>query len=92
MKKAAGIVFRSVILLLLGIAIGLLISDNFEGRNINFSVAKRDKVSKVLDLVSNNYVDSVNMDSIEGSTVNGLLQNLDPHSLYLPAQPGRKHQ
>ena len=33
-----------------------------------------------------NYVDSVNVDSLEGVTVNNLLQNLDPHSLYLPPQ------
>lgn len=87
MKKTAGIIFRSVILLLLGVTIGLIISDsNFSGRNINFSFDDKDKVSKVLELVRHNYVDSVNVDSIEGSTVNTLLQNLDPHSLYLPAQ------
>lgn len=84
MKKTAGIIFRSVILLLAGVAIGLFISDNNFGSHI--SLDGRDKVSKVLELVRNNYVDSVNVDSIEGSTVNGLLQNLDPHSLYLPAQ------
>jgi len=36
--------------------------------------------------VHHNYVDSVNVDSIEGVAVNNLLQNLDPHSLYLPPQ------
>jgi carboxyl-terminal processing protease len=82
MKKTAGIIFRSAILLLTGITIGLLISNN-SGR-IPFD--GKDKVSKVLDLVRQNYVDSVNVDSIEGITVNGMLQNLDPHSLYLPAQ------
>lgn len=87
MKKTAGIIFRSIILLLLGVTIGLMISDNtFPGRNISFPFAGKDKVSKVLELVRHNYVDSVNVDSIEGSTVNTLLQNLDPHSLYLPAQ------
>ena len=40
----------------------------------------------VLQLVRDTYVDSVNVDSIEGATVNDLLQNLDPHSLYLPPQ------
>lgn len=86
MKKTAGIIFRSAILVLMGVTIGLLISDyDFSGRNINFS-AQGNKVSKVLSLVRNNYVDSVDVDSIEGATVNRLLQNLDPHSLYLPAQ------
>jgi carboxyl-terminal processing protease len=83
MKKTAGIIFRSVILLLAGIGIGLFVSDNHIAEHIDFD---KSKVSKVLDLVRHNYVDSVDVDSIEGSTVNTLLQNLDPHSLYLPAQ------
>lgn len=83
MKRAAAIIFRSVILVLMGVAIGLFIGDNHITEHIDFN---NDKVSKVLDLVRHNYVDSVNVDSIEGSTVNNLLQNLDPHSLYLPPQ------
>lgn len=87
MKKTAGIIFRTSILLLLGIAIGLLISDNtITGHSLGFSLSGNDKISKVLTLVKHNYVDSVNVDSVEGVTVNSLLQNLDPHSMYLPPQ------
>jgi carboxyl-terminal processing protease len=53
---------------------------------MGFSLPGSSKVSKVLSLLKNNYVDSVNVDSMEGVTVNNLLQNLDPHSLYLPPQ------
>lgn len=84
MKKVTGIIFRSLILLLLGVAIGLLISDNFTGRSMGLSLSGNNKISKVLTLVKHNYVDSVNEDSIEGIAVNNLLQNLDPHSVYLP--------
>ncbi|SDE74387.1 hypothetical protein SAMN05216464_10925 [Mucilaginibacter pineti] len=87
MKKTAGVIFRTLILLLLGITIGMLIGDkNFADRNLGFSFSGADKISKVLQLVDENYVDSVNIDSIEGASVNQLLQNLDPHSLYLPPQ------
>jgi carboxyl-terminal processing protease len=86
MKKGAGIIFRSMILVLLGVTIGLLISNNFTGRNLGFSLTDNDKISKVLSLVKHNYVDTVNADSLEGTTVNDLLQNLDPHSVYLPTQ------
>jgi carboxyl-terminal processing protease len=87
MKKNTGIIFRSVILLLLGITIGLLIGDNsLINHNLDFSLTGNNKISKVLNLVKQKYVDSVNADSIEGVTVNNLLQNLDPHSLYLPPQ------
>lgn len=84
MKRTAGIIFRSALLVLIGVALGFFLRDNRIAGNIDFE--GKDKVSKVLELVRHNYVDSVDVDSIEGSTVNTLLQNLDPHSLYLPAQ------
>lgn len=87
MKKTAGVIFRTMILVLLGIAIGLMIGDRkFADRNLGFSFSDNNKLSKVLELVNHNYVDSVNIDSIEGASVNEMLQNLDPHSLYLPPQ------
>jgi len=83
MKKGASIIFRSLILILIGIAIGLFMADNVRpGMSLNGN----SKISKVLQLVHRKYVDSVNVDSIEGVTVNDLLQSLDPHSLYLPPQ------
>jgi carboxyl-terminal processing protease len=87
MKNSAGIAFRSIILILIGITIGFFISDNsYNNHNIGFSIGSTDKIAKVLNLVKNNYVDSVNVDSLQGVTVNNLLQGLDPHSLYLKPQ------
>jgi carboxyl-terminal processing protease len=87
MKKGAGIIFRSMILLLVGVTIGLYISDySFTNHSLGFSIGGNDKVSKALNLIKNNYVDSVNEDSLQGIAVNNLLQNLDPHSLYLQPQ------
>ncbi|GAA4335678.1 S41 family peptidase [Mucilaginibacter gynuensis] len=88
MKQTASVIFRSTLLILIGIALGLFISDNgLTGRRMGLSLSGTDdKMSKVLELVQYNYVDSVNVDSITGVTVNELLQKLDPHSLYLPPQ------
>ena len=77
-------------MILVGVAIGLLLSDgNFAGRRLGLNFSQPDKISRVLELVSTKYVDSVNTDSIAGVTVNDMLQNLDPHSVYLPAQQAR---
>ena len=85
MKKTSGIIFRSVILVLAGVTIGLLAGkSNFMGQNSDLSASENDKIAKVLQLVRQNYVDSVNVDSVEGVAANNLLQNLDPHSMYLP--------
>jgi carboxyl-terminal processing protease len=83
MKRAAAIMFRTTILLLAGIAIGLFLGNRVQ---TGFPLNRGGKISKVLQLVHHNYVDSVNTDSLEGVAVNNLLQNLDPHSLYLPPQ------
>ncbi|MEB0248582.1 MULTISPECIES: S41 family peptidase [unclassified Mucilaginibacter] len=89
MKRTAGIIFRTLILILIGIGIGILLTNgDMVGRKLGLS-AGPDKISRVLSLVNNKYVDSVNTDSIEGVTVNDMLQNLDPHSVYLPAQQAR---
>src|ERR1035437_5336110 len=87
MKKSAGIIFRTMLLLMVGVIIGLYISDNnLNNAGLGFSLGDNNKVSKALTLIKNNYVDSVNADSLEGITVNNLLQNLDPHSVYLQPQ------
>lgn len=87
MKRAAAIIFRSILLVLTGITIGLFISnDNFPGRNISNPFAKDDKLEQMLRLVNAKYVDTVDMVRFEGEAINNMLQNLDPHSLYLPPQ------
>lgn len=88
MKHTAGIIFRTILLLTIGALIGIFLSDgNLGGRRMGLSGTN--KINRVLDLVQNQYVDSVNIDSMEGVTINDLLQNLDPHSLYLPVQQAR---
>ena len=76
----------------LGIAIaaGILI-----GGNLNFydssdklflSNSKKDKLNRLIDYIDYEYVDEVNTDSIVDVTVNGILENLDPHSVYIPKE------
>ena len=45
---------------------------------------KKQKLSKLIDYIDNEYVDDVNTDSIVDVTVNKILENLDPHSVYIP--------
>lgn len=84
MKHGAAILFRSIILLMIGVVIGVTLTEDRD-RDNPFS-KHRNKISQVLNLVDNRYVDSVNTDSLEGVAINDMLQNLDPHSVYLPVQ------
>lgn len=76
------------LLLGLAVAIGVLI-----GGKLSFSDAsdrlftsnsKKDKLNRLIDYIDLEYVDEVNTDSIVDVTVNGILDNLDPHSTYIP--------
>lgn len=48
------------------------------------SNSKKDKLNRLIDYIDYEYVDEVNTDSIVDVTVNGILDNLDPHSIYIP--------
>ena len=77
--------------LLLGIAIavGILLGSklNFnDSSDKTFATnAKKDKLNRLIDYIDYEYVDKVNTDSIVDVTVNEILENLDPHSVYIPA-------
>lgn len=81
---------KKYIPLVIGVAIaaGVLI-----GGKLNFtdtsdrlftSNSKKDKLNRLIDYIDYEYVDNVNTDSIVDVTVNGILEKLDPHSVYIP--------
>lgn len=78
--------------LILGVAIAAGI---FIGGKLNFSDSpdrlftknsKKDKLNRLIDYIDYDYVDDINTDSIVDVTVNGILENLDPHSVYIPKE------
>ncbi|ESU19960.1 carboxyl-terminal protease [Flavobacterium cauense R2A-7] len=74
------------IILATALAVGVLIGGylNFSGPGRNFTAnANRSKLNKLMELIESEYVDDVNTDSIVDLTVNGILEKLDPHSVYI---------
>jgi carboxyl-terminal processing protease len=47
---------------------------------------KKEKLNRLIDYIDYEYVDAVNTDSIVDLTVNRILENLDPHSVYISQQ------
>jgi len=81
---------KKYIPLVIGVAMALGV---FIGGKLNFidnpdrlfsSNSKKDKLNRLIDYIDYEYVDQVNTDSIVDVTVNGILENLDPHSVYIP--------
>lgn len=49
---------------------------------------KRDKnttLQQTLELIKDHYVDKVGLDSLQDDAINGVMNHLDPHSVYIPA-------
>lgn len=81
---------KKYIPLIIGVAIAAGV---FIGGKLNFtdtsdrlftSNSKKDKLNRLIDYIDFEYVDNVNTDSIVDVTVNGILDKLDPHSVYIP--------
>jgi carboxyl-terminal processing protease len=73
------------IFLALGIVLGnWLASTSMDGGYLSSSGLHKRKLNRLIDIIDQRYVDEVNTDSIVDVTVNGILQNLDPHSTYIP--------
>ncbi len=67
-----------------GILLGLTISYFTGGMAFSFS-GKQDKVGNVIEYIEGNYVDTISISTLEEKSVTGLLEKLDPHSMYIPA-------
>lgn len=74
------------ILLFACVAMGVIIGGmiNFPKKALSKNNARKLKIERLIDFINEEYVDEVNSDSIIDITVNSILSNLDPHSIYLP--------
>nr|MBC7613392.1 S41 family peptidase [Pseudopedobacter sp.] len=85
----------AIIASLFGVIVGAIYQQNLSDANggsfPSFSLHSNDKLDKILRVVKNNYVDSVNTDSLEELAISDILNSLDPHSVYLPPSDA-KHQ
>lgn len=83
MKRSKILYILTPLLFMAGIAIGVLIGASFKKQ-----VAAGDlpeKYQQILDLISNEYVDDISVDSLLEMNIPDLLSYLDPHSAYIPA-------
>ena len=82
--------FRVPIIAILCLATGIIIGYRLFSRPgvPLFSGEKKsfDKVNEVLNLIRNEYVDSVENRKLEESAIEGILGKLDPHSVYIPPE------
>lgn len=52
---------------------------------INFRTGDNNTLNDVINYLSQEYVDSIGKQQLQESAIKGLLESLDPHSMYIPA-------
>ncbi len=82
---------RTVVLLLIlfvgwlvGVYSGSQLANNQVRVYLNNYESHNDKLSRVLSMIENEYVDSISRDSLAEIAIPAILHKLDPHSVYLP--------
>jgi carboxyl-terminal processing protease len=72
------------VILLAGILLGMLFGRVGNGGSF-FRLDRNDKINEVIRYVRQNYVDTVSRDQLQEKAIAGMLQSLDPHSVYITA-------
>ena len=83
MKKKlvlSSIIFLSICIgYLLGGEKEILMPNDKDSRSIN-------RLQRLLSYIENDYVEEINTDSLIGKVMEDIINRLDPHSVYIPAQ------
>lgn len=68
----------------IGLAAGLLIGAKMANNSSRPGITN--KIEEVLEMIEENYVDAITTDSLAESAISHMLEKLDPHSVYIPAE------
>lgn len=87
-KRNIVVAARYAATLLLGLILGQNYSDqqgfNTGGSLVPIGLSDNSyKIQQVVDLISNRYVDSIDMDSVQNGAINHIISHLDPYSSFL---------
>lgn len=78
------------LVLITGMALGFNLRDTLRNkRDITTIIKRNDRLEELIDLIKERYVDTVNTDLLYQDAVTGILDPLDPHTIYIPAEDAR---
>jgi carboxyl-terminal processing protease len=69
--------------LITGILIGSFISGKSVGRSL--FLTPNNKINVILDIINEDYVDAINLKEVTEGAIGNIIDELDPHSGYIPA-------
>ncbi len=71
---------------ILGIVIGTFYANHFAGNRLSIVSTGNNKINYLLQIIDNNYVDTVDMNDLVEDAMPLILSELDPHSRYISAK------
>ena len=74
------------ICVVVGILIGNFYANHFSGNRLNIINSGSNRLSNLLHIIDDQYVDKVNIDSLVDNAIPLILAELDPHSVYISAK------
>ncbi len=77
---------RKLLIVLLVVLIIIGLGDLLMPKVINVSNFGQSKLDYVVNLINSQYVDDVNVDSLQDAAIRDFLEDLDPHSVYMTAE------
>ena len=72
--------------MVIGILIGTFYANHFSGNRLNIINSGSNRLSNLLHIIDDQYVDKVNIDSLVDMAIPQILADLDPHSVYISAK------
>jgi len=83
------LITRYILFLMIGLTIGFGIGNRLTRASgqIGFTENKnKEKLSRLIDFIEDDYVNTINTDSLVNNTVKEILNKLDPHSTFIPSE------
>ena len=71
---------------IVGILIGTFYANHFSGNRLNIINSGSNRLSNLLHIINDQYVDKVDIDSLVDVAIPQILADLDPHSVYISAK------
>lgn len=78
--------FIIAVSIVIGIMIGTYYANRFGGSRVNIVNTSSNKLNDLLRIVDDQYVDTINVEELVEETMPKILNELDPHSMYIPAK------
>jgi carboxyl-terminal processing protease len=75
------------LVLIAGMVLGFNLRDTLRNkRDIGTVLQRNDRLEEIIDLINDKYADTVDRDALYQDAISGILKDLDPHTVYFPAE------